>query len=313
MKNVFKVMLVVLGIFLLSGIVFSQSEVIIYYPTPYEYPDSNIMSDDLELSNYYNKGKSSEYDVSATGVDGGYQGYPERNSGNNSIGVFDKIFSKDSGEISGDEFIRAYSKVFFVNAVPDVDYVAVWLDGTLLAPSLPFSTVTNPISIPPGNVPYSVEIAGKNVIEDTLNLEAGIEHMVFITGLYGISTGQSIYKDKSFKLKATLVKENPLADDSNAGISFYNSVPSNVNKSLDLRVGKDKENKKALFKDVPYGEYITSKTLDPGNYIIDIISGNGGKVKKLTKDLSISLIAGTKYFAVAFPPRNYGLPEYEEE
>ncbi len=306
MKKSFTLVLIIMTSLLVSGFLISQS-VVVYYPLPYEYPDANVVSDDLHLAEYYGRGHSVDIDKTAVGVDDGKAGNPiKRLGGPNSVGIFDKIFSKDSGEIKGDEFIRAYSKVFFINAVPDVSHVSIWLDDYLLTEYLPFSKVTEPVEIQPGNVPFMIEIGGKPTIKDDFNLQAGKEHMIFITGLYGVLTGESDFTGEELKLKATMVIEDPIMNESYASISFFNAVPGDVTGTLNLRVGRTPDDKETLFEGLTYGDYINSRNVYPDNYFIDIVRDGG---TKMTNDVEIKLIAGNKYFAVAFAPYEFGIPQ----
>ncbi len=311
MKSLTKIFVILFILLLISGFISSQDDVVIYYPTPYEYPDTNVLQDDLHLTDYYGRSSESDYSETAVGSDSGLSGTAVEDDDVNPVGVFDKIFSKDSGEIAGDEFIRAYSKIFFVNGIPDISYITIWLDNYLLSDKLGYSRVTQPVEIQPGKVPFIIEISGVNIIEGDLNLQAGKEHIIFLTGLHSVTTGANQVFPEKYQITARMITEDPLIDMSMAGISFFNAAPVATVGALDLRLGPSGENMGKLFTGQGYGQYSNTLTVPPGKYYIDLIESASNK--EMTLDLMVNLTAGKKFFAVAFAPPKYGLSSRDDE
>ncbi len=155
-----KIVFFIVFIFIIiSGLIFAQDEgsSVIYYPTAVDYPEDNVINEDLHLINYYISGLygTGIFDIAGSD-DGEATGDAIINEDTNPIGVYDKIFGEDSGEIPGDGFVRSYSKIKFINAVPDVDKIAIVLDGYILSEHLYYARVTEAVEIQPGKVPFAV-------------------------------------------------------------------------------------------------------------------------------------------------------------
>ncbi len=294
------VILICFVIFLSSAILIAQT-VEIYYPTPFDYPDPNVMKDDLHLANYYGRDISGSGSATTVSTDDGVSGTANVDAEANPFGVFDKIFGEDSSEIKGDDFVRAYSKVKFVNTVPDTPKANVWLDGYLLSDTLGYARATESLEIQPGRVPFEVHIIGAPSVVGEMNLEAGKEHIAFITGLKSVSSDSSSPYYAQYGISVVVVRENPIMDRTKAGVNFFNAAPIFKLDGIDMRLGTNANNLSGMFFGKTFKEYAGTQELVPGSYVIDVVSGT----KTLTKPLNVELQAGKKYYVIAFAPYGF--------
>lgn len=314
--------LLIITILIFSGLLISQEESVIYYPVNYEYPDANVMADDIHITAYYGRGGNYTGDETQIGSQSGIAfGYPiphtkeqqkivDQDTDNNlSDQASGKVYDEESGEIAGDGIITSYSKVRFVNAVPDVYKVEIWFDSYLLTRALGYSKSTESFEIQPGNVPYEIYIDAQVVLRGSINLDTGMEHIAIITGLSGYSSSKGVPDNNS--LSVELIKEDPLEDQTKCGISFFNAVPDAELGALDLRIGQSVDSLATLFNNISYKSYSGMQFLEPGLSLIDIVSKKKGK--PVTNVTDVNLVKGIKYYVIAFTPDRYGLLRYDED
>lgn len=293
-------------IFMFGLTIILAQDTFIYYPTPYAYPDANIMVDDTLISNYYGRQPTSGGTLSVVGTDNGIAtSLPAGGAEENPNSICDKLFGEESMEIAGDGIVRAYSKVKFMNFIPDLPKLSIWFDNYLLKEALPYAKGTKTLEVMPGKVPYEIHLLGKTIIEGTLDLEPGQEHTVYLTGINILSQKDSRYNE-NLSLKITVVREQPLEDSTKAGLSFFNAVPfaKGSIEPINLRIGTTVDNLLPLFSNQDFRDFSNTIELEPGKYLLDIVFADSKTV--LSEPLSILLQSGKKYIAIAIVPDGFG-------
>jgi hypothetical protein len=313
MKRIIFGIIFILVIAAICGSIIIAQDVHIYYPTPYDYPDDNVMKDDIHITNYYGSHPTSGGTTTSVSTDNGIgTGQPEEND-YNTAGIYDRIFGESSSEIPGDGFVRAYSKIKFVNAVPDINKMSVWFDDYLLTEALGYAHSTEAIEIQPGKVPFEINVFGQNIIQTEINLEPGKEHIAFITGMYGgtVTTEWSNNVPEGVEMNVMLITEDPLTDNTKSGISFFNSAPVINLEPLSLRIGSNTDTLFSIFSNKGFREFSLTQNVEPGAYFIDLVVS--GTETPITNPLGVKLKPGKKYYVIAFAPIGFGRIKEREE
>lgn len=260
----------------LGGIVFAQDgNSVIYYPTSVNYPEGNVINEDLHLINYYMSGLygTGIFDM-AESDDGVATGDAIINEETNPIGVYDKIFGEDSGEIPGDGYVRSYSKIKFINAVPDVDKIAILLDGYILSENLYYSKATKALELQPGRVPFAVFLKNELLDHPPVTDE---------NPLIDRGGGDEEKEDDEEMTKEEREQHKQ---------QFLKEVSMMVNGDINLKVGKENLVFITGISDITFNDV---NELADGNYGVSAIAVNEEPLKDPTK-------AGISFFNASPTP-----------
>ena len=173
-----------------------------------------------------------------------------------------------------DAFVRV------VHASPDAPNVDVWVDGETVLTDVPFTAVSDYLSLPAGTYNVRVTATGSTdaVIDADLTLEAGASYTVAATGLLA-------------EITATVLMDNRTPADGQAKLRVFHASPS-APAEVDLAVTDGP----VLVEALAYAEATDYLTVDAGSYPLEIRAA-GDAAAALS--LEAALDAGQNYTAIA--------------
>ena len=167
-----------------------------------------------------------------------------------------------------------------VHASPDAPNVDVWVDGETVLTDVPFTTVSDYLTLPAGTYNVQVTATGSTdpVIDADLTLEAGTSYTVAATGLVA-------------EITATVLVDDRTPADGQAKLRVFHASPS-APAQVDVAVTDGP----ILVEALAYPEATAYLTVDAGTYPLEIRAA-GETDAALT--LEASLEAGQNYTAIA--------------
>ena len=167
-----------------------------------------------------------------------------------------------------------------VHASPDAPNVDVWVDGETVLTDVPFTAVSDYLTLPAGTYNVQVTATGSTdpVIDADLTLEAGISYTVAATGLLADIT-------------ATVLTDDRMPADGQAKLRVFHASPS-APAEVDVAVTDGP----ILVEALAYPEATGYLTVDAGTYPLEIRAA-GDEAAALS--LEATLEAGQNYTAIA--------------
>jgi hypothetical protein len=172
------------------------------------------------------------------------------------------------------------ASVRVVHASPDAPNVDVWVDGEIVLTDVPFTAVSDYLSLPAGDYNIQVTAAGATdpVIDADLTFEAGTSYTVAAIGLLA-------------DISATVLTDDRTPADGQAKLRVFHASPS-APASVDVAVTDGP----VLVEGLAFPEATGYLTVDPGLYPLEIRAA-GETDAALT--LEATLAAGENYTAIA--------------
>ena len=167
-----------------------------------------------------------------------------------------------------------------VHASPDAPNVDVWVDGETVLTDVPFTAVSDYLTLPAGTYNVQVTATGSTdaVIDADLTLEAGTSYTVAATGLLADIT-------------ATVLTDDRTPADGQAKLRVFHASPS-APSAVDVAVTEGP----ILVEALAYGEATDYLTVDAGTYPLEIRAA-GDEAAALS--LEATLEGGQNYTAIA--------------
>jgi hypothetical protein len=175
-----------------------------------------------------------------------------------------------------------------VHASPDAPNVDVWVDGETVLTDVPFTAVSDYLTLPAGTYNVQVSATGTTdaVIDADLTLEAGTSYTVAATGLLADIT-------------ATVLVDDRTPADGQAKLRVFHASPS-APAEVDVAVTDGP----ILVEGLAYPEATDYLAVDPGTYPLEIRAA-GDAAAALT--LEATLEAGQNYTAIAMDDPDAGV------
>jgi hypothetical protein len=167
-----------------------------------------------------------------------------------------------------------------VHASPDAPNVDVWVDGETVLTDVPFTAVSDYLTLPAGTYNVQVTATGMTdaVIEADLTLEAGVSYTVAATGLLADIT-------------ATVLTDDRVPDEGRAKLRVFHASPG-APSEVDVAVTDGP----TLVEGLAYRQATEYLTVDAGTYPLEIRAA-GESAAALSLDASLA--AGQNYTAIA--------------
>lgn len=172
------------------------------------------------------------------------------------------------------------AQVRVVHASPDAPNVDVWVDGTAVLTDVPFTAVSDYLSVPAGehNIQVTATGATDPVIDADLTFAAGQAYTVAAIGPLA-------------DISATVLTDDRTPAEGQAKLRVFHASPS-APASVDIAVTDGP----VLVEGLAYPEATAYLTVDPGTYALEIRAA-GDTAAALTLDATLS--AGENYTAIA--------------
>ena len=176
-----------------------------------------------------------------------------------------------------------------VHASPDAPNVDVWVDGEIVLTDVPFTAVSDYLTLPAGTYNVQVTATGSTdpVIDADLTLEASTSYTVAATGLLADIT-------------ATVLTDDRMPADGQAKLRVFHASPS-APAEVDVAVTDGP----ILVEALAYPEATDYLTVDAGTYPLEIRAA-GDEMAALT--LEATLEAGQNYTAIAMDDPDAEVP-----
>ena len=178
--------------------------------------------------------------------------------------------------------VAAQNEAFIrvVHASPDAPNVDVWVDGETVLTDVPFTAVSDYLTLPAGTYNVQVTATGSTdpVIDADLTLEAGTSYTVAATGLLADIT-------------ATVLTDDRMPADGQAKLRVFHASPS-APAEVDVAVTDGP----ILVEALAYPEATGYLTVDAGTYPLEIRAA-GSPDAALSLDATLE--AGQNYTAIA--------------
>lgn len=182
--------------------------------------------------------------------------------------------------VAGPAAAQDEASVRVVHASPDAPNVDVWVDGTAVLTDVPFTAVSDYLSVPAGEHNIQVTATGTTdpVIDADLTFEAGQSYTVAAIGLLA-------------DISATVLTDDRVPAGGQAKLRVFHASPS-APPSVDVAVTDGP----VLVEGLEYPEATDYLTVDPGTYALEIRAA-GETDAALTLEATLS--AGENYTAIA--------------
>jgi len=180
------------------------------------------------------------------------------------------------------------ASVRVVHASPDAPNVDVWLDGAIVLTDVPFTAVSDYLTVPAGDHNVQVTATGSTepVIDADVTLTAGTSYTVAATGLVA-------------DIAATVLVDDRTPADGQAKLRVFHASPS-APASVDVAVTDGP----ILVEALAYPEATDYLTVDAGTYALEIRSAGEADA---ALSLDASLEAGQNYTAIAMDGGDAGV------
>jgi hypothetical protein len=167
-----------------------------------------------------------------------------------------------------------------VHASPDAPNVDVWVDGETVLNDVPFTAVSDYLTLPAGTYNVQVTATGSTdpVIDADLTLEAGISYTVAATGPLADIT-------------ATVLTDDRVPADGQAKLRVFHASPS-APAEVDVAVTEGP----ILVEALAYPQATGYLAVDPGTYPLEIRAAGG---EEAALSLEAALETGQNYTAIA--------------
>ena len=167
-----------------------------------------------------------------------------------------------------------------VHASPDAPNVDIWVDGETVLTDVPFTAVSDYLTLPAGTYNVQVTATGSTepVIDADLALDAGMSYTVAATGLLADIT-------------ATVLVDDRTPADGQAKLRVFHASPS-APADVDVAVTDGP----ILVEALTYPEATGYLTVDAGTYPLEIRAAGEGAA---ALSLEATLEAGMNYTAIA--------------
>lgn len=176
-----------------------------------------------------------------------------------------------------------------VHASPDAPNVDIWVDGETVLTDVPFTAVSEYLTLPAGTYNVQVTATGSTdpVIDADLTLEAGTSYTVAATGMLADIT-------------ATVLTDDRMPAEGQAKLRVFHASPS-APSEVDVAVTDGP----ILVEAIAYPEATDYLTVDAGTYPLEIRAA-GDDAAALT--LEATLEAGQNYTAIAMDDPDAEVP-----
>jgi hypothetical protein len=175
-----------------------------------------------------------------------------------------------------------------VHGSPDAPNVDVWVDGTTVLTDVPFTAVSDYLSVPAGAHNVQVTATGSTdpVIDADLTLEAGTSYTVAATGMLA-------------EITATVLTDDRVPADGQSKLRVFHASPS-APPAVDVAVTDGP----VLVEGLAYPEATGYLTVDPGDYALEIRAAGETEA---ALSLNATLEAGQNYTAIAMDGGDAGV------
>jgi hypothetical protein len=167
-----------------------------------------------------------------------------------------------------------------VHASPDAPNVDIWVDGEIVLSDVPFTAVSDYLTLPAGDYNIQVTATGATdpVIDADLTFEAGTSYTVAAIGALA-------------DISATVLTDDRTTASGQAKLRVFHASPS-APASVDVAVTDGP----VLVEGLAYPEATDYLTVDPGTYALEIRAAGEADA---ALSLEASLEAGENYTAIA--------------
>ena len=180
------------------------------------------------------------------------------------------------------------AQVRVIHASPDAPNVDVWVDGETVLTDVPFTAVSDYLTLPAGDHNIQVTATGSTdpVIDADVTLDAGTAYSVAATGMLA-------------DIGATVLVDDRMPADSQSKLRVFHASPS-APASVDVAVTDGP----ILVEGLAYPEATAYLTVDAGTYALEVRAA-GETDAALTLDATLE--AGMNYTAIAMDGGDAGV------